>query len=122
MPFDQLRLILLIAGLTLVSGFSDSQGFLHAARMWHNGDLVWAEVGKAALGWGIGILLYCFSLKYMIELRIVAPEIQTILWFGATLIGVALASGRFFAWSLIDQVVAVGVLGGLGWLLFRVGE
>ena len=100
MPFDQLRLILLIASLTLVSGFSDSQGFLHAARMWHNGDLVWAEVGKAALGWGIGILLYCFSLKYMIELRIVAPEIQTILWFGATLIGVALASGRFFAWSL----------------------
>jgi hypothetical protein len=119
---EQLRLILLIIGITLVSGISDAQGFIHAAKIWQAGSLVWGELGKSALYWGIGIFLYCLSLKYMIELKIVSPEIQTVSWFGVTIIGVAFANGKFFTWQLVDQGVALGVLAGLGWLLFRVGE
>ena len=50
---------------------------------------------------------------------ITSPEIQTVTWFGVTLIGVALVSGSFLKWTLLDQTVAVAVLFGIGWLMFR---
>jgi hypothetical protein len=49
-------------------------------------------------------------------------EIQTLLWFGITIIGVAVLRGRFFSWPSGDQVVAVGVMAGLAWLLARPGN
>jgi len=35
------------------------------------------------------------------------------------MIGVATISGRVFSWPLLDQGVAVAVLVGIGWLIFR---
>jgi hypothetical protein len=119
---EQSKLMALIVGITVASGLFDAQGFIHAAKIWQDGVVVWSEVGKSALYWGAGICLYCVSLKFMIELQIVSPEIQTVAWFGVTIVGVGLASGRFFSWEPVDQAVAMGVLAGLGWLLFRVGE
>lgn len=119
--FEQIRLVSLVIGLTLVSGLSDSRGFIHAANIWQGGQLIWGEVGKSALGFSVGIFMYWIVLKYMKELGIVAPEIQTVIWFGMTLVGVAIASGQFFRWQLTDQMVALGVLIGIGWLLARTG-
>jgi hypothetical protein len=38
------------------------------------------------------------------------------------MIGIAALSGRLSRWQTVDQVVAAGVLLGVGWLLLRVGE
>jgi hypothetical protein len=38
-----------------------------------------------------------------------------------TIVGVAIVSGRFLAWRVGDQALAVAVLAGLGWLLVRNG-
>ena len=121
MTLEQARLLGLIVAITLISGIADAQGFVHAAKIWQAGKLTWGELGKSALGFGIGITTYWLSLRYMSELGIVTPEIQTIVWFGVTLVGVALVSGRVFAWPLLEQGVAVAVLLGIGWLLFRTG-
>lgn len=51
----------------------------------------------------------------------VSPEMQTLLWFTMTIIGVAIVSGQFVDWQRVDQAVAVAILIGLGWLLFRTG-
>lgn len=110
---------LLILGLTLLSGFADSQGFLHAALIWQDRRLIWDELARSALGFGCGILLYWLTLRYLKQIRIGAPEMQTLLWFGATIVGVALLSGKFLQWRRIDQCVAIVVLLGIGWLLFR---
>ena len=37
------------------------------------------------------------------------------------IVGVAFASGKFLQWQTIDQIVAVVVLLGIAWLLFRAG-
>ena len=115
------RLWLVIIVLTLLSGVGDAFGFTHAARVWQGGRLVWAEVARSAAGFAVGIGLYWLVLKYMIAAGIVSPEIQTIAWFGVTLIGVAVLSGKFLGWALLDQFVAVLVLAGIGWLLVRTG-
>ncbi|HXV97874.1 MAG TPA: hypothetical protein VEC93_05575 [Anaerolineae bacterium] len=121
MSFEQIRLTILIIVITLISGLADSWGFIHSAKIWQEGKLVWTEVGKAALGFGVGISLYWFMLKYMTELGVVSPEIQAIFWFGLTLIGTAIASGAFREWARTEQVVAVAVLLGIGWLILRTG-
>jgi len=43
---------------------------------------------------------------------------QTTLWFGVTIVGVAVRRGKSQHWNVVDQGVAVAVLIG-GWLLLR---
>jgi len=116
--FAQLKVVVLIISLTLLSGFADSQGFLHAAHIWEEKKVIWSEVAKSALGFGSGIILYWIVLKYLAA-HVAAPEIQTVIWFGVTIVGVAVISGKYAQWRSTEQLVAVGVLLGIGWLLVR---
>ncbi|MEO6095506.1 MAG: hypothetical protein ABIW76_07470 [Fibrobacteria bacterium] len=121
MTFQQTQTLTLIIGLTLVSGIADAQGFIHAASIWQDGRPVWRELGKSALGFTVGISSYWLSIRFMRELGVIAPEMQTLIWFGVTLVGVGVVTGRAFRWPLLDQVVGVMVLAGIGWLLVRTG-
>jgi hypothetical protein len=118
---EQMRLWLIIIVITVLSGIGDSQGFVHAAKVWANDKLVWSEIGKSALGFAIGISLYWFVIKYMNAAGIAAPEIQTLVWFSITILGVAIISRNFFRWQTIDQIVGVAVLAGVAWLMVRTG-
>jgi hypothetical protein len=121
MPVEQIRLLLTIIGITLISGIGDTRGFIHASKMWRGGDLVLSEFGKSALGFSVGIGSYWLGIKYLKEFGVLSPEIQTLIWFGITMIGVALVSGKFLRWRPIDQLIAVLVFLGIAWLLFRNG-
>ena len=118
---EQVRLWLIIIVITVLSGIADSQGFVHAAKIWVNDQLVWSELGKSALGFAVGITLYWFVLKYMQAAGIAAPEMQTLIWFSVTILGVAIISKNFFRWQTIDQIVGVVVLAGVAWLMIRTG-
>ena len=106
---------------TLLSGFCDAQGFIYASKVWQDDRFVWAEAFRSMLGFILGVTLYWLALRYLGQLGIVSAEVQTLLWFGMTIVGVALLSGRFAQWQLVDQIVSFGVLGGIAWLLFRTG-
>jgi hypothetical protein len=118
---EQVKLLIIIIVISVLSGLADSQGFIHASKIWANNKLVWNEVGKSALGFAIGITLYWIVLKYMNAAGIVAPEIQTLIWFSITILGVAVISRSFFRWQTIDQLVGVAVLAGVAWLMVRTG-
>jgi hypothetical protein len=122
MFIERLPTVLLVIGISVISGLADSRGFVHAARMWQGGRLVPQELARSALGFAIGLSGYWFSVKYLQVLGVLAPETQTLIWFTVTLLGVALASGKLLRWHTLDQLVAAGVLLGLGWLLYRTGE
>lgn len=107
--------------LTLLSGYLDALGFVYAAKIWQKDALVWPMLIRAALGWGFGITLNIFALRYLIRLGVNAAEIQTTFWFAVVIIGVVIFSGKFFTWPRAEQIVAVLVLAGLGWLLYRTG-
>ena len=120
MATQQIRRLFLIVAITLISGVGDSQGFIHAARMWQDGKIVWNEFGKSASGFSVGIGSYWLAVKYLKEFGVFSPETQTLLWFGVTIIGVALISRKFFVWQKIDQLVAGFVFLAISWLLFRI--
>lgn len=118
---EQLRLIVIVLGLTIISGFGDAHGFVHSARVWKAGQWMWAEVAQSAVGFAFGMSVYWLAVRYYQQLGVSLAETQTIFWFAVTLIGVAVASGKFLHWAMIDQAVALAVLGGIGWLLVRTG-
>jgi hypothetical protein len=112
----------LVLVLMVLSGFADSLGFYYAAKIWEKGAISWSDLGRSALGWGAGITMYVFALRYMMRAGVTSAEVQTAIWFAMTIIGVVIFSGRFFQWARLDQAVALLVMTGLGWLLVRTAE
>lgn len=110
---------ILIIGLTLLTGYGDSRGFVHAARIWKNGHVVWDEILQSGFGFGLGIVTYWIAIKFLKEVGVSSAEMQTLIWFGVTIIGVAISSGEFARWKYVEQTVAVAVLLGIGWLLIK---
>ena len=117
--FMTLATPLLILVLLALSGFADSLGFFYASKIWQNGALSWSDLAKSSFGWAVGISLYIFSLRPLSTAGVTSAEVQTVVWFAMTIVGVVILSGRFLQWNRLDQVVAVVVVMALGWLLVR---
>ncbi len=113
--------VLIIIVLTLISGFGDSRGFLHSAKIWQGDKLILKEVAQSALGFLLGIVAYWYALRFLQQIGVVSAEMQTLLWFSVTIVGVAAASGQFVHWGLANQVIAIVVMLGIGILIFRTG-
>lgn len=116
------RLAVMITGFTIASGVLDSLAFTYSAGIWQGGKLAWGQATKAAVSFALGITMYWGSIRYLGEAGVVLPEIQTLIWFTVTIVGVTFLGGRFLSWPLLDQVVAVNVLVSLGWLITRTAE
>ena len=114
--------IAFIVMFTVLSGLGDAEGFIHASKVWQDGRFVWIEALKCIAGFQFGMLMYWLALWKLSSHGVVAVEVQTLFWFAATIIGVALLSGRILRWPAIDKAVAVTVLTGIGWLLCRGGR
>jgi hypothetical protein len=113
--------MLLIVALLLLCGLGDALGFVYAARTWQDGRFVWLEGLKCAASFQFGVVMYLLTLRELGRHFAISAEVQTLVWFSATIIGVAVLSGQLLRWQPTEQVVAAGVLAGIGWLLFRTG-
>jgi hypothetical protein len=110
---------LILTVLLIVSGLADGRGFFHASRLWNDGHLQGDELVRSALWFSWGICNYWISLYWARKLGIASPLVQTLLWFTATVVGVAVASRELGSWATVDKAVALGVAAGLGVLLVR---
>jgi hypothetical protein len=111
--------VFLIALFTVLSGIGDALGFIHAGKIWQGGGIDWSHALKSAAGFQFGVVAYWFALRLLAQYGVVAVEVQTLFWFGATIVGIALLSGQLLRWPATDQIAAGAVLLGIGWLLYR---
>ncbi len=114
-----LRLSVLVIGFIVASGLLDALAFTYAAGMWRDGRLVAGEAAKSASAFLLGMTMYFGAVRYLGEAGVVLAEIQTLIWFGVTIIGVAILHGRFLHWDPVEHIVAANVVLGLGWLISR---
>jgi hypothetical protein len=114
-----LRLPAAIALFTIAAGLFDALAFSYSATMWQAGRLVWVQAAKAAASFATGIILYWIAIRYLHEAGVVLPEIQTLIWFVVTIVGVALLGGRLLQMPVLDQIAAANALISLGWLIVR---
>ncbi len=113
------RLVRIVA-LTVLSGLTDAHGFVRTARAFQQSAIVTADLAQAIIFFGLGHITYFFAVKELMDIGVDAPEIHMLFWFGVTIVGLALLSGRVTAWAGIDQAVGAIVVLGICWLIFRV--
>jgi len=116
--FGQGVAVTLFIALTAVTGFADSQGFVHAARIWDGGRWVWREAWFSGIAFAVGVVAYWVVVRFVAELGVRSAAIQTMGWFAVTIAAVALTEGGQ-KWEPLDVVTAIVVVAGLGLLLYR---
>jgi hypothetical protein len=99
-----LAMVVILTGL---SGVLDARGFMFAARSWPGGLLDW-RMGLAAI--------LSFVVRFMHGLGVSSVAIQTGIWFIVTAVGVSLMDGSISNWTRTQQLVAIAVTLGIGWL------
>lgn len=116
--FGQGVAVTLFIALTAVTGFADSQGFVHASRIWDEGRWVWREAWFSGVAFAVGVVSYWIVVRYVAELGVRSAAIQTMGWFAVTIAAVALTEGGH-KWEPLDVVTGIVVVAGLGLLLYR---
>lgn len=111
--------LLLILLFTLLSGLGDAIGFVYAGKVWQGDHFHLMNALKSVLGFQFGIFMYWFATRYLAAHGVMDAEVQTLFWFAATKIGIALISGQFLRWALFDKALALGVLVGITCLMLR---
>jgi hypothetical protein len=113
---------LLVLVLTVTSGVMDARGFVYAGRAWPDGSLDWVTVGRSMLAFFAGISLYIGAVRFMQAMGLNAVALQSGIWFVATAIGIAALDGTVVQWTRLQQLVALGVIAGLTWLITTAHE
>jgi len=121
MNAELLKPLFLVIFFTLLSGYGDAQGFIHASNVWTKGKFVLTEALKSALWVTVGLIMYWFALKYLGEIKTISTEVQALGWFVVTIVSIAILSGKFTHWYVTDQIIAIIAIVCVGWLLFRTG-
>ncbi|HEX4822427.1 MAG TPA: hypothetical protein VFV00_19620 [Acidimicrobiales bacterium] len=110
--------VTLFIALTAVTGFADSQGFVHASRIWDEGRWVWREAWFSGAAFAVGVVSYWVVVRFIAELGVRSAAVQTMGWFAVTIAAVALTEGGH-KWEPLDIATAIVVAAGLALLLYR---
>jgi hypothetical protein len=102
--------VTLFIALTAVTGFADSQGFVHASRIWDDGRWMWREAWLSGVAFAVGVVSYWIVVRFVAELGVRSAAV--------TIAAVALTEGGH-KWEPLDIVTAIVVVAGLGLLLYR---
>ena len=111
--------VALVSVFTVITGYADSRGFVHAAKVWAGGNLVWREVALSGAAFFVGVIAYWIVVRFAGELGVRSALLQTMGWFAVTIFAVALTDAGQHAWNLLDVATAAVVVSGLGLLLYR---
>ena len=100
--------VALVSAFTILTGYADSRGFVHAARVWDGGQIVWREVALSGLGFLLGVVAYWIVVRFAGELGIRSALLQTMGWFAVTIFAVALTQAGQQRWQAGRVAGAVG--------------
>ncbi len=107
----------LVLVLTILSGLMDARGFVYAARAWPDGRLDARLAIASMAAFFAGLSLYIVSVRFMQTFGLHGVALQSALWFVVTAVGVAAMDGSVIAWTRAQQIVALGLVAGLAWLI-----
>ncbi len=119
MALDTVLAFSAVLVLCVVSGLADSQGFVHASDVWHDERVSWPSLGRSGLGFVVGMSSYWMSIRFMNRVGLATADLQYLVWFLITLLGVGIATGSIRRWTSIDIAVGVLVVAGLCWLTMK---
>jgi hypothetical protein len=109
--------LILVTGLTTLSGLMDARGFYYAPLAWPGGQLDGRYAALSILCFVGGLSLYILAVRFMQHVGVGSVAVQSAIWFVVTAIGIAVLDGSVLQWTRAQQVVAFLVFFGLAWLI-----
>jgi hypothetical protein len=113
------RTVAFVAAFTVLTGYADAQGFVHASKIWSDGNVVRREMVLSGLAFLVGVVAYWIVVRFAAELGVGSAVLQTMGWFAVTIAAVVLTEASHQHWELLDTATAAVVVSGLGLLLYR---
>ncbi|WP_188749293.1 hypothetical protein [Marinobacterium zhoushanense] len=108
--------------LLLSSAWFDAKGFHYATQAWHpGGQVAWKQGVLSLLFFVVGVSIYLLSVRFLTLAGVSSSTVQTLLWFMATILGVALLSGEIQRWSALQYAALAATIVGLA-VLMATGE
>lgn len=106
--------------ITIIAAGLEAYGYSYSFQAFENRSFDPWLLTKAFCLYSVGIWVDYFALFVMSKGSIYIPEILTVIFMTATIVGIALISGQFFQWKLLNQIIGVSVVVGLAWLTYRI--
>jgi len=103
--------------LTAASGLMDARGFLYASKAWPDGQLALKPAVLSLVSFLAGVSLYIASVRFMQALGLQTVALQSAIWFVITAVGIAAMDGTVLQWTRSQQLVAIGIVVALTWLI-----
>lgn len=108
----------LAVALTLIAATVESRGFVMSFDAFKDGQFFpWYLVWSFLL-YSLGIIIDYGALGVLAKSKYYMPELLALIFFTATIIGIAFFSGQFVIWSLSEKIVAGLIVVGLGYLTY----
>jgi hypothetical protein len=107
--------------VTLAAAVVEAHGYMTSFQAL-NGQVNGNGLLKAYGWYSLGIAIDFFALYLMSKSSVFVPEIMATIFMVSTIIGIAIMSGQFMTWKLVDQAVGVLVVAGVAWLTYRVDK
>lgn len=106
--------------LILLSAYFDAKGFHYAGFVWdNNGSFMSGRFFYSFFFFMFGILLYLISIRFFVLSGVNSSTLQTIIWFGATIIGVSIFNGDFKQWDIYQYIAFFFIFFSMIYLLVR---
>lgn len=112
--------IIIAIVITITAALVEARGYVLSFAAFSNGNVNIWQLGVSLLWYILGILIDYIALYTLSQSKIFIPELLSTIFMLSTIVGIALLSGQFFQWQLIDKIVAVLVAMGLVWLAYHV--
>lgn len=104
--------------LLMFSAWFDAKGFQYASKTWGlEGHIAWKQGVLSLLFFMIGVSIYLYSVRFLTLAGVSSATVQTLLWFAATIAGVAIISGEWQKWNTLQYGALGAVVLGLGTLM-----
>jgi hypothetical protein len=117
---------LLIGGaliVTLIAAMIEAYGYTYSFQAFKEpGQVHYHLLGLSFGIYAVGIIVDYCSLYILSKTHLFIPELLAMIFMVTTIVGIAILSGQFLTWKLIDQLVAGAVVAGLAWLTYSVGD
>ncbi|NVK73814.1 hypothetical protein C0J08_22585 [Marinomonas sp. CT5] len=104
--------------LLMFSAWFDAKGFQYASKTWGlEGSMAWKQGALSLLFFMLGVSVYIYSVRFLVLAGVSSSIVQTLIWFAATIAGVAIISGEWLKWSSVQYIALLAVVIGLGTLM-----
>ena len=100
----------------LVASLADAHAVNYATKVWLNDKIQVTNIVKVFAYYVVSIVPFLYSIRFFNYAISVNASLQILIWFLSTVLFVSIIDRSFFGWHMVDQLLGIVLVIGLGYL------